>query len=510
MFEVLIREIGQRFGLGSRAEGLVGLLLGIIFSPDHGGFQGFIQRLRAAGLSPQADAWQGRGENAPMPGGSVTAVLGQPVLAKLCANMQQPPDRLLPALAALIPSLIDKLTPDGVLPKPNEIPETARAPIDAVRAELAPYLALLPAVTSMPTSAAPIEPLSRPVSRPTATPAPAPRDSHSHASKADAHHDQHASVSEHGGVGRWLSWAAALMIAVTGYFWFRNIEFATAPASPDKVSSASFSELDPDRLQNSGFQEGGKPAPLPSAALQIEVAQGRISARGELSSQAQIDALRAAAEQTFGASAIQLELRTARGVASEWLPALVSLLPELKAQTLALDFTSVGIGLSGLDPAANTTLVASMRAAFAGFELNGFSADPAVRALEALRPEQGVETASLVSALNLMVVYFETGKAEIKPGSMDVLREAANVLRRLPPERRLEVGGHTDNRGEAAGNQVLSEQRAAAVMNALVEFGAAPSMLQAKGYGAAEPMADNSTKAGRAQNRRMAFKALTP
>lgn len=70
---------------------------------------------------------------------------------------------------------------------------------------------------------------------------------------------------------------------------------------------------------------------------------------------------------------------------------------------------------------------------------------------------------------------------------------------------KFEVQGHTDNTGTVAGNQKLSEQRAQAIVNKLVEMGVAANRLSAKGMGQSAPLADNSTDEGRAKNRRVEF-----
>ncbi len=81
----------------------------------------------------------------------------------------------------------------------------------------------------------------------------------------------------------------------------------------------------------------------------------------------------------------------------------------------------------------------------------------------------------------------------------------AEILKLLQtsPALRLAVEGHTDNAGTPAHNQQLSEARAQAVLRSLTAQGIAASRLQAIGFGQAEPLADNTTEAGRAQNRRV-------
>ena len=76
------------------------------------------------------------------------------------------------------------------------------------------------------------------------------------------------------------------------------------------------------------------------------------------------------------------------------------------------------------------------------------------------------------------------------------------------PEVSGEVSGHTDNIGDKARNQKLSQQRANSVRDYLVSHGIEASRLVYKGYGDAQPATSNDTEEGRAKNRRIEFKIL--
>src|SRR5450432_191029 len=102
-------------------------------------------------------------------------------------------------------------------------------------------------------------------------------------------------------------------------------------------------------------------------------------------------------------------------------------------------------------------------------------------------------------------VQFDTGKAVIKNASDALLDEVADVLKEHPEITKIEVQGHTDNRGARAFNQTLSQARANSVTNALQKRGVAADRLSAKGYGLDVPIADNTTDEGRQKNRRVQF-----
>jgi OmpA-OmpF porin, OOP family len=99
-------------------------------------------------------------------------------------------------------------------------------------------------------------------------------------------------------------------------------------------------------------------------------------------------------------------------------------------------------------------------------------------------------------------IHFDTGKAAIQPDSETVLNEIVKLLQQTP-DLKLRIEGHTDNQGNAAANQALSEKRAQAVVSWLTAHGIAVARLSAKGLGQTQPVSDNSTEDGRAKNRRV-------
>jgi len=100
-------------------------------------------------------------------------------------------------------------------------------------------------------------------------------------------------------------------------------------------------------------------------------------------------------------------------------------------------------------------------------------------------------------------IYFDTGSDRIRPESTPTLKEIAKMLEEHA-DLSLLIEGHTDDVGQAAANQTLSEQRAAAVKGALVEsFNVSADRLTTAGFGSTKPVAKNDTAEGRQQNRRV-------
>ncbi len=104
-------------------------------------------------------------------------------------------------------------------------------------------------------------------------------------------------------------------------------------------------------------------------------------------------------------------------------------------------------------------------------------------------------------------IHFEFDKAVIKPESYPILDSVARWLL-SNPSMVVEIAGHTDNIGPAEYNLRLSQRRAEAVRQYLINKGVPPERIYARGYGETQPIADNSTEEGRSQNRRVEIRII--
>ncbi len=105
-------------------------------------------------------------------------------------------------------------------------------------------------------------------------------------------------------------------------------------------------------------------------------------------------------------------------------------------------------------------------------------------------------------------INFASGQALIPPSEYPVLDQVAQVLK-ANEKVRVEISGHTDSVGSETYNQGLSLRRAQSVMNYLIQRGIAASRMEARGYGEYQPVAPNTTREGRRQNRRIEFRVLS-
>ncbi len=127
------------------------------------------------------------------------------------------------------------------------------------------------------------------------------------------------------------------------------------------------------------------------------------------------------------------------------------------------------------------------------------------KAQSMLDPKEGevLYNASNNIVIRLPGLSFDVGKSDIKEEHIPLLHKIEQILR-LFPDARFMVEGHTDDRGDPADNQILSRERAEAVMNWLKkDMILRPDRISAVGYGSEKPIAPNNTKEGRAKNRRI-------
>jgi OmpA-OmpF porin, OOP family len=105
-------------------------------------------------------------------------------------------------------------------------------------------------------------------------------------------------------------------------------------------------------------------------------------------------------------------------------------------------------------------------------------------------------------------ILFDVGSDKIKPESAGVLKEIATILKENPAIA-IKIAGHTDSDGDDAKNLDLSRRRAASVKQALTkDFAVEEDRMQTEGFGESKPLSPNTTKEGKAQNRRVEFTKL--
>jgi K(+)-stimulated pyrophosphate-energized sodium pump len=150
-------------------------------------------------------------------------------------------------------------------------------------------------------------------------------------------------------------------------------------------------------------------------------------------------------------------------------------------------------------------------------DLGAFSARTLMDGSSLNLPERGVENRVLqfIEDPNALVtsetwfdfdrILFDTGAATIRRESNEQIDNLAVILKAYPNVN-FKIGGYTDNTGPSEANLMLSNDRAAALVQSLVERGIEPARLSSEGYGDQHPVADNATEEGRQKNRRVSLR----
>lgn len=237
-------------------------------------------------------------------------------------------------------------------------------------------------------------------------------------------------------------------------------------------------------------------------------ADGKVQLRGRVPDALTRDAADSFARASFGATDVYAATRLDPDLPQGWpirVLAAIEALGELADGSVTVQPDRIAIkGLSGnADASDNIARILSSKLG----ETARFSID--VRYDKKLDPLAGLPTAKeCVDRINQALT---TQKITFEPGSATITRDAVPTLDRIAAlmkncaEFQMEVGGHTDSQGREEMNLKLSQDRAQAVIAALQSRRVLTGRLQAKGYGKADPVADNGTEAGREQNRRIEF-----
>lgn len=213
MFDTLIRDMADRFGLGDKAKDLVAMVLAYITDPANGGLSGLLDRFRSAGLGGLADSWLSTTEESRTPtNDEVSSVFGASggLLSTLSDKLQLPKDAVTSAVGALLPALVSRLSPNGMLPA--TLPAEAVALIGSGKSLLGGLLGsgAAAAAGAVGAGTAAVSSAASTVSTAAASTA----------------------TAAGGGIGKWLPWIIGALVVIFGISYCGKKTPDTAPAAP--------------------------------------------------------------------------------------------------------------------------------------------------------------------------------------------------------------------------------------------------------------------------------------
>ncbi|MEY8882979.1 OmpA family protein [Donghicola sp. XS_ASV15] len=218
------------------------------------------------------------------------------------------------------------------------------------------------------------------------------------------------------------------------------------------------------------------------------------------------------ARARFGANSVEMAARIDEALPSGWglrVLAALEALDQLHDGTAHVTATEISVqGNTGIETASAdiARILSEKLGDGADFSID-VKYDEMLDPLANIpTPEECVVSIQRLNAANK--ITFEPGSATISADSLTTMDRIAEVLQECPPFQ-MEIAGYTDSQGREEMNQSLSESRASSVLSELMNRRVLVSGFVSKGYGEANPIADNESEEGREANRRIEFRMLT-
>jgi OmpA-OmpF porin, OOP family len=464
-FDKLIQEIGTRYHLGPKGSPLVQETLDLI-ARQPGGIGGFLDRFKAAGFASEVASWVGGTDAVPLSGQEVEEALGSDIISEIAdeAGVSQRFARTI--LGYAIPKIIGQLAQSGAIPP-----------------------AILAAAPSFPDLANPL--------------------SSSHADEMTLPGTEQIPPSSMGGGGA----ASGRRLLIPGTCLLITLGVFGYAISSGTSGTHAAGQAAPVTAQNAPV--ASPPAPSTPARLALSNENGLIVYSGTVGDDATRTAITDSLKTVFGTDKITGDLAVDQhsGQAG-WTKDLKAALNNFKtpgSQAL-LEGNTVSVG--GTIPNADRDrIISSLKSAlgpqFAVATLAGSGATKSAAASSAFKsgfsgkilagaPNQ---PALSLPALHLPAIYFTANSAEVPSNGKALLRQVAGPMKQLPAGTVVRISGYTHNAGRPTTNSELSQRRANAVRQVLVDAGVNPAMLIANGYGSSDSLANNNgTMEGRSNN----------
>jgi OOP family OmpA-OmpF porin len=450
-FDKLIQEIGARYHLGSKGSSLVQETLDLI-ARQPGGIGGFLDRFKAAGFAAEVASWVGGTDAVPLSGQEVEETLGSDVISEIADKAGVSQRFAGTILGSAIPKIIGQLALGGAFP--SAIPAAASSfPDLAVR--LSPSHAdeiTLPGAEQIPPSR---------MGRGGAAP----------------------------GLGRLLIPGACLLITLG----FLGYTISSGRSGPHAAGQAA-----PVMAQNAPVAP--PPAPSLPARLALSNVNGLIVYSGTVGDDATRTAITDSLKTVFGADKITGDLAVDQHAGQAgWTKYLKTALDNFKTPGSQAVFEGNAVSIGGTIPNADRDgIISSVESVlgpqFAVATLAGSGATKTAAASSAVKSGLSGNNpggAPNQPALHLPAIYSAANSAKVPSSGKVRLRQAAGLMKHLPAGTEVRISGYAHNAGNPTANTMLSQRRANAVRQVLVDAGVNPAMLSANGYGNSDSLANN-------------------
>jgi OOP family OmpA-OmpF porin len=466
-FDKLIQDISSRYHLGPKGRSLIEEAICLI-EEEPGGVGDFLAKFRDIGLDAEVNSWLEGGSTAPLSGQQVEQALGSEAISAIAKRAGVSERFAKTVLGYAVPKIIGRLAQSGFLAAAtaaaasgvDEVPQSGPDETEEVREEgkSAPWY--------------------RKILAPGA-----------------------AGVT----FGQLAIPGAALLVVLGlfGYFASTANTHHTATKSAPVIAKnapALIPSSPPAKVHQAAIKPSpgaGKSAPavIPKsssipARLALRNKNGRIVYSGVVEDNATRTVIIDSLKTAFGADKISGDIAVDKNASpAGWTKDLTTTLDNFKAPGSQVVFAgntvSVGTASDADRDRIMSSLVSTLWPKFAIAPMTVTGETEAVVASQPVKSQvTGKRPASVAEpALNLPTIYFGTNSAEIPTDGKSELGQAAAKMKQLPAGTMVLVSGFTDATGNPTANLKLSQERASAVREVLVDAGVNPAILSAKGYG---------------------------
>ena len=488
----LIQEISSRYHLGPEGRSLVEEALDLI-AEQRGDIGGFLDRFKVAGFAPEVASWLAGTDPVPLSGQEVEQTLGSDAISEIAdkAGVSQRFARTV--LGYAIPKIISMLAQSGFLnvaipsasSRAGEIPQHEEEQFPPCELE---------------------DGGSAPWFRKIVVPGAAPR------------------------LGQLVVPGAALLtvLGLLGYFVSTSAAHHAATQSAPVMAKNAPVVVPPGPSKSAPAMAQNAPVATPHATsiparLALSNRNGLIVYSGTVVDDAMRTAITDSIRTVFGANKISGKLAVDEHTGpAGWTKDLTAVLDKFKTPGSQALFEGDAISVGGTIPDADRDRIISSLKSILGpkyaFEtIAGSGATETATASPVLKSDvSGKNPVSTLdqSTLKLPTIYFAPNSADIPPDSKAFLQQAAVLMKQFPAGTVVRISGFSDSTGTPIANMKLSQRRANAVRQVLVDAGVNPAILSANGYGIYHSVASettegrsNSTMQGRLhEDRRVEFR----
>ncbi len=456
LFDSVLADVAGRFGLGSQASPLLREVLQLM-TGQPGGIGGFLEQMKSSGLGTEVASWLGNPNAAPLTGQQIEKAVGASSLGAIAGRLGLAGGATGAAMGYLLPKVVGLLTPGKVIPS-------------GIPAAVSDVLAAPPHVAPHPMQ---------------------------YAQQVAPRHVE--VIKDAPAFGRWAIPIAALL-GFAGLLWYIG-----ANRAPQQVAS-----LPTPAVSQTAPPAASQVASVIPPRLVLRNDNGVIAysgiVRDESTRSSIVDALKA----VYGSDNIKgsIAVEPNAGPAS-WLIGFRTACENFRTPGTQAVFDGNSLSVGGLPDRDRDRIADSLKSVFGSAIMVGSLANHGLEAASGSTVPANFPAKDLITRLNQTAVNFATGSAEVPPESKALLQQVAAMATQLPAGAVIEIDGHADGSGDAAANQQLSQRRAEAVRQVLVDAGMNPAALVAKGYGSG-PAAGNETQTGAAGERRVDYTMVKP